>query len=360
MSGETPDANRRKFVKTAGAVGIVGLAGCAGSSNQDEETTTAAEAETTTAAAQETIPESDWTPSRNVRVIVPWGAGGGTDTMVRGLLNPAEELLSEQGVDVNFTFENITGAGGLNAARQVLNQPADGHTLFPSTNAIAPHIARGEANFTLDDWGYIARVQHDTSWIYTSGREGAEHDSIDSIVEKANAGNTVQIGAVGGVTGAAFSVLWADAAGILENTNITTYQDAGRMRTDVISSEIDAAFGEIQELQEQYEAGDINLVLVGVEERLDEFPDVPTTVEKGWDVTYGVSRGFNVRSGTPDEARYFWANVVQDAIQTDAYQQLEQDTLLYLRDGFQGPEAWQETLQEEVEIYNNVLELYNP
>ena len=61
------------------------------------------------------------------------------------------------------------------------------------------------------------------------------------------------IGAVGGVTGAAFAVLLAEAADIIDNTNIVTYQDAGRMTTDTISGEIDAAYGEIQELQSQYD-----------------------------------------------------------------------------------------------------------
>lgn len=334
------------MLKIAGTVGIAGLAGCAGGDNGNGNGGNGG--------------EQSWEPERNVRVIIPWGAGGGTDTMSRGLLNPAEEILNERGINISFTYENITGAGGLNAARRVLNQPADGHILFPSTNAIAPHIATGEADFALDDWGYVARVQHDTSWIYTSGRDDAEHDSIDSIVEKAEGGNEVQIGAVGGITGAAFSVLWADTAGILDNVNITTYQDAGRMRNDTISGEIDAAFGEIQELQEQYEAGDINLVLVGVEERLDEFPDVPATGEKGWDVTYGVSRGFNVRSGTSDAAKQFWADLIQEAMETDAYQELEQETLLYLRDGYQGTDEWQSTMQEDVETYEQVVDLYNP
>ncbi|MFC6964302.1 Bug family tripartite tricarboxylate transporter substrate binding protein [Halocatena marina] len=343
-SEETSNINRRKFIKAAGAVSIVGLAGC--TSGDGNETTEGGGA-------------SGWEPSRNVRVIIPWAAGGGTDTMTRGVLNPAEKMLSERGINVTFTFENVTGAGGLNAARRVLNQPADGHTLFPSTNAISPNIATGQADFTLDDWGYICRVQHDTSWIYTSGRDAAEHDSIDSLVKKAKNGNEVQIGAVGGITGAAFSILWADTAGILNNTSITTYQDAGRMRTDTISGEIDAAFGEIQELKEQHKAGDINLILVGVKDKLKKFSDVPTTSENGWDVTYGVSRGFNVKSGTPDAAIQFWDDVIQKAMQTDSYQQLEQETLLYLREGYQGSDEWRATMEDEVNTYEQVVKPLN-
>lgn len=341
-SKDIRDIDRRKFIKAGGTAGIVGLAGC------------------TSSGSNSSGGGDGWKPTRNVRVIIPWGAGGGTDTMVRAVMNPAEKILSDRGTNVSFTYQNITGANGLNGARRALSQPADGHTLFASTNAIAPHIATGQANFSLDDWGFVNRVQHDTSWLYTSGRNNAEHGSIDSIVEKAKSGKTVNIGAVGGITGAAFSVLWANAAGILNNTSITTYQKSGRMRTDVISDEIDAGFGEIQELQEQYKAGDINLVLVGVEDRIDKFPDVPTTVEKGWDVTYGISRGFNVRSGTPDAAKKFWADLVHEAMKSKSYKQLEQQTLLYLRDGFQGPDAWQKTMKGNVDTYKQVTNMYNP
>ena len=352
------------MLQTAGTVGLVGVAGCSGGGGSgggggdgDDGGNGGSDGGDSGGGGGSSVEftDSSWRPDRNVRVIIPWGAGGGTDTMTRGVMNPAQELASEQGVDVNLTFENITGANGLNAARRVLNQPADGYTLFPSTNSISPHIATGQADFTLDDWGYVARVQHDTSWLYSSGRDGAGHKSIDSVVEKAQNGDTVNIGAVGGVTGAAFAVLLAEAAGITGNTNIVTYQDAGRMTTDTISGEIDAAYGEIQELQSQYEAGDISLLVVGVEDRLDDFPDVPTTVEKGWDVTYGLSRGFNVKTGTPDDATQFWSDFIRLGMGSDQYQQLEQETLLYFREGYQPPEDFRATMENEVEIYTQVV-----
>ncbi|WP_049937482.1 tripartite tricarboxylate transporter substrate-binding protein [Haloplanus natans] len=348
--------SRRRMLQTAGTVGLVGVAGCSGggggggSGDGGSGGDGGSDGDTSVE-----FTDTSWRPNRNVRVIIPWGAGGGTDTMTRGVMNPAQELASEQGVNVNLTFENITGANGLNAARRVLNNPADGYTLFPSTNSISPHIATGQADFTLDDWGYVARVQHDTSWLYSSGRDGTGHDNISSLVEKAEGGDTVNIGAVGGVTGAAFAVLVAEAAGITDNTNIVTYQDAGRMTTDTISGEIDAAYGEIQELQSQYEAGDISLIVVGVEDRLDDFPDVPTTVENGWDVTYGLSRGFNVKAGTPDDATQFWSDFVQLGMGSDQYQQLEQETLLYFREGYQGPDGFRETMANEVSIYQEVV-----
>jgi tripartite-type tricarboxylate transporter receptor subunit TctC len=376
---------RRKFLKAAGAAGIVGLAGCTGGDGGDgggdggdggdgggggggdtpEDTP-----EDTPTDAPEDTPEStpeegefdldfDWTPDRNVSIIVPWGAGGGTDTMTRGVMNPAEDILRQNGVDVSINVQNITGAGGLNATSYVQSQPADGHTIFANTTVVERNIVQGNANFTLDDWMGVSRVQHDTSWWYSSGRDGTGHDTLDSVLDKARDDPPLQIGAVGGGISQVFSLRVAEEAGILDNVQFVTYDDAGQMRNDVISGETDVAIGEIQEIQPQVESGDVKLLLVGVtDDQLDEFPDVVTTGSRGWDVTYGVQRGFVAWDGTPQEAIDFWDKLVRNAIQTESYQRLEQETLLYLREGYLGPEEWKEAMAGQIETLEQSLSLW--
>lgn len=358
-------ASRRKFIKAAGAAGIVGLAGCTGENGgggggggatdgSGDGGSSGSGGGTTSGSGG----GDGWTPERNLTVIVPWGAGGGTDTMTRGIMKPAEEILKERGVNISITIENVTGANGLNGARRVLNQPADGYTLFASTQAIAPNIALGNADFTLDDWAGIARVQHDTSWIYSSGRDGVGHDSLDSLIQKAN-NEGIQLAATGGVTGAAFLIQFAQAAGIMSNTQIVPYQDAGRMRTDVISGEVDGAFGEIQEIQSAYEEGDVSLLIVGTEESIDEFQDVPAAGDRGWnEATYGVSRGFNAKAGTPTEALEYWEQLVKEAMESDSYQQLEQETLVYLRDGYLPRKEFMDVLRQNKQLYNEIEKVY--
>ncbi|WP_251344304.1 tripartite tricarboxylate transporter substrate-binding protein [Haloplanus halophilus] len=362
---ELSDASRRTFLKSAGAAGIVGLAGCMGGGNGGNGGDgDGGGGEDTASGGGSTAGESGggsggdgWTPDRNLTVIVPWGAGGGTDTMTRGIMQPAEEILQERGVDISIQVENITGANGLNGARRVLNRPADGYTLFASTQAISPNIALDNADFTLEEWAGVCRVQHDTSWIYSSGRDGVGHESLDSLLEKAN-GEGIQLGAVGGVTGAAFLIQFAEAAGILEGTQIVPYQDAGRMRTDIISGEIDGGFGEIQEMQSAYEAGDVTLLLVGTEDPVDDFPDVVAAGERDWSATYGVSRGFNAKAGTPTEALEYWEQLIEEAMESDSYQQLEQETLVYLREGYLPRTEFMDVLEQNVQLFNEMEETY--
>lgn len=357
------DIDRRSFLKAASAAGIISVAGCSGNGSSgggdggggDGDET--ADSSGSDDSSSDSGSGDDWVPEQNLRVIVPWGAGGGTDTMTRGITKPAETILQEdRGVDVSINVENVTGANGLNGAREVLNQPADGYTVFANTNVVVPNIVAGRANFSMDDWAGLCRVQHDTSWLYGTGREDSDayFETAEELVNYAK-DNTVQMGVTGGVASAIFIYQVATAAGIWDKTELVSYDDAGKMTNDVVSGEIHAGFGEIQEIKEQLDSGDLNALVVGTEERLDEFPDVPTTVELGWeDATWGVTRGFNVKAGTPDAAIKYWMDLFKEAYESDQYQQLAEETMVDLRQGWQPAEEWMNHLRSERELFAEV------
>ena len=83
------------------------------------------------AAAAPALALADWKPSRPVTIVVPYVAGGGTDTTARA----TARLLSEQwGQPV--VVENVPGADGLIGTRRVNESKPDGHTLLLQTPAI--------------------------------------------------------------------------------------------------------------------------------------------------------------------------------------------------------------------------------
>ncbi|WP_238532895.1 Bug family tripartite tricarboxylate transporter substrate binding protein [Halalkalicoccus jeotgali] len=332
-------STRRKFLTYGGLVGMGTLAGCAGGSNSGDS--------------------DEWTPDQNVRLIVPWGAGGGTDTAVRQVAQPAQELLSERDINVELNVENITGASGQNAATTVLNQPADGHTIFANTNVIAPSIAQGTDAFTLDDWAGIARMQYDTTWIFGSGRQGTGFGDIQELVDTAQS-EAISFGISGGLDSAAFPVQFAQEAGFLNNLEIVAYDDAGRMENDVITGEIDCAYGELVELEGLVEEGEIELLYVGYDETVEGYEDVPNVEDTGWDAQFGTQRGLVVLNDTPQEAIDFWAELVQDVLETDAYQEFESANYLDIREGYLSGPEYMDSLQEMVTLFEETLSAYNP
>ncbi len=75
-------------------------------------------------------------PSRPVRLILPFGAGGVADVTARIVTEKLGEKLGQR-----FVIENMPGAGGINAARAVLSSPADGYTLALLSNGTAISVA---------------------------------------------------------------------------------------------------------------------------------------------------------------------------------------------------------------------------
>lgn len=336
-------STRREVLKIAGATTIVGLAGCTGGDQNGSD---------------DDGSQEGWTPTQNVRMIVPWGAGGGTDTAIRQIAQPAADILSDRGIDIELNVENITGAGGMNAATAVLNQPADGHTIFADTNVLAPNIARGTDAFTLEDWTGIARAQYDTTWIFSSGRSGAGFSDIYELVDKGQT-DEVLFGISGGLDSAVFPIDFAKEAGFLENLEVVAYDDASRMENDVITGEIDCAYGELVELEPVVEAGDIELLYVGIDQTIEGYEDVPNVNDTGWDAQFGTKRAMVAPAGVPDEALEFWSELVRESMQTPEYQEFEAANYLNIREGYlPGPE-YMEELADMVEMFRTALEEYD-
>src|SRR5262245_65004433 len=96
----------------------------------------------------------DW-PTRPIRLIVGFGAGGGTDIAARIVAQPLTEILGQAVV-----VENRVGAGGITAANAVATAPPDGHTMLMMSNAhaIAPVIYKSVPYDSVKDFEMISMV----------------------------------------------------------------------------------------------------------------------------------------------------------------------------------------------------------
>ncbi|WP_199174860.1 Bug family tripartite tricarboxylate transporter substrate binding protein [Halegenticoccus soli] len=338
----TIDSTRRSVLKSGAIAGMLALAGCTGGGSNGGGGGSG---------------DNGWAPERNVTVVVPWGAGGGTDLAVRQVMDPAATILKNRDINVQINVENITGAGGLNGASNVLNQPADGHIIFADTNVIAPNIAQEKATFTIDDWVGICRMQYDTSFIFTTGRNGGGYEDINKFVETAKQ-KTVQFGITGGLDSAVFPVEFGQETGILDNMEIVSYDDAGQMESDVITGEIDVAYGELVEIKELESEGEVKLLFAGIDEPVEGFEEVPTAEETGWDAQFGVQRALVAKNGTPDEAVSFWMDVVQEAMATDSYKEFESENYLDIRDGFLPGDEHMKNIENQIDLFKTAMEQF--
>lgn len=118
-------------------------------------------------AAEGPASASDY-PSDTMRIVVPWRAGGGTDSIARALATSMEKV-SDQSVIV----ENVTGGAGNAGMLNVKNARPDGYTMLlnGSSDVTAPIVFR-DVPFSLDDYVCVGGVYQTPAWILANSKRG--------------------------------------------------------------------------------------------------------------------------------------------------------------------------------------------
>lgn len=233
-------------------------------------------------------------PNRPIRVIVPYSAGGQSDTVARVLAQPMSQFLG-----VPMPVENRTGAGGSIAAGVVAAAPADGYTIFLEsfTFVVAPFLHKGlpfdyETAFTpigqAVSLPYVLVVKKDFP-----------ADDLAGYVAHAKRNPGLAYGTPGiGSTGHVAGTLLASRAGIqLEHVPYRGGQDAAR---DVAAGTLDSVISSANSLRPLIEAGRAKGIALTTAERRGTLASLPTIAESGFpgfDITSW--NGFLARTGTP-------------------------------------------------------------
>lgn len=288
---------------------------------------------------------------RPITVIVGWGVGGGSDLFARSIARAAEEIEP----NIRFTVVNQPGAAGTVASAAVQAAPADGYTIWAMTTNYPINVAQGINPYGPEAWEPIARIQHDLGAIQVSGE--SPHQTIEEFLDFAreNPGRLT----VGGTGSAGFDeasvAFFATNAGV--ELSYVPYESAGEMHADLLGGHIDAIFEEIGPTASLLEEGMVRALVVFAEERLEDFPDVPTAPELGIDQTFGLWRGILVKAGTPPEIVAYLTDLFRRAMDQPSYQQVEREGYLHLRPGFLGGEEFIAFIEEESERFEEIFEM---
>lgn len=257
-------------------------------------------------------------PSKNVNIIVPFGAGGNTDMSIRALLNTATEQVND---DYTFVVENKTGNAGLVGMEALAGSEADGYTLGATCIDLMLHICFDRTETTMEDYIPIACTMADPYGLVVSA-SNPNYSTLEEFVEyaKANPG-AVKVGDSG--AGAAPNI----AAKAFEmyfdvQFDIYTYDGSADCITAIENGEVDATFTQPSPAVASIQAGTQKMLGVLANERLSGFPDVPTVVETFGEDYNLVMMGWvalTAPAGTPDEIVDTLAELMGEALKTDEY-----------------------------------------
>jgi tripartite-type tricarboxylate transporter receptor subunit TctC len=232
-------------------------------------------------------------PTRPIRLVVGFGAGGPTDIPARFV---AERLGARLGQ--NVVVENKPGAGGMLATRDVLSQPSDGYTLLLCTHFESINtVLYRNPQYALRD---IAPISLVAKYYYGLALSNAiPAATFEQFVAYAKA-HPGEIGYISIGSGSAQEIMARQLERLTGmSMNRIPYRGGPQVMQDLISGIVHFYVAPTLAVLPQYESRQLKILAVSSPQRLDVAPEIPTLREKGIDfVRYGWL-GVCARAGTP-------------------------------------------------------------
>jgi tripartite-type tricarboxylate transporter receptor subunit TctC len=239
-------------------------------------------------------------PERPLTLIVPWGAGGGTDATARIV---ASLLEKEIGQPINVV--NRTGGSGVVGHSAIAEAEPDGYTLGIATVEIGMMHWQGLTELTSDNYTSLALVNEDPAAVTV--RADAEWEDLGALVEevKADPGKLKASGTgQGGIWHLAIAGLLSELG--LDPASVVWVPSEGAAPglQDLVAGGVDLVPASIPEARALLDAGRVKSLAVMSSDRNAAFPDVPTTQETvgvSWNI--GAWRGIVGPKDLPDEVK---------------------------------------------------------
>jgi tripartite-type tricarboxylate transporter receptor subunit TctC len=292
-------------------------------------------------------------PNRPVTIVVPFAAGGPTDTVTRLIAEPMSKALGQQ-----IVVQNVTGAGGTLAAGEVAVAEPDGYTVLMHHIGMstAPSLYANLAYNPLEDFRTIGLVTEVPMTIV--GRKDLEPKTLQELIDyvKANGENVTYANAGTGAASQLCGLLFMEATG----TKVTEvpYQGTGPALTDLVGGQVDFMCDQTTNTTEQIKAGAVKAYAITSPERNPALPDLPTTAEGGLpELDVSIWHGLYVPKGTPDEAVQKLTAALQAALADPAVKErfAELGTTPVAAD-LATPEAHSERLASQIDLWKKTFE----
>ncbi|MDB5891366.1 MAG: tripartite tricarboxylate transporter substrate binding protein [Polaromonas sp.] len=235
-------------------------------------------------------------PSRPIRLVVPYPAGGGLDVMSRLLGDRLSQSLGQPVV-----IDNKPGAGTILAAELVARSPADGHTLMITTDAtvtINPHLYARLPYDPVKDFAPITQLVLLNQLLLANPAVPADNLKELVVYAKANPGklNYASYGS-GSQPHLAMEMLKSQAGVDIVHV---PYKGIPQAVPAVLANEVQMTFSGAASSQAHLKAGKLKALAVGGKNRMPLLPDVPTFSESGFpDVPSNAWFGLFAPAGTP-------------------------------------------------------------
>lgn len=251
-------------------------------------------------------------PSRPVRLINPFGPGGGADVIARPVMEVAASTLGQ-----TFVMEFKPGASGIIAAEMLESSPADGSVLIIDTQSLSNNGLFRKVPYDHARWAPVARIGFIPLGLLVSNSLPTRN--FQELVEYARKSpGKVTCATVGSGTVPHLAALrFEQAAGV--KLLAVPYKSSPDVYQDLIAGRIDIYFDGTTQGLPVYRNGQARLFGTSTAARLAAHPEIPTLKEQGFDLVTGGWFGISAPAGTPREVVARYSTAFLGAVNSPAY-----------------------------------------
>ena len=244
-------------------------------------------------------------PEKPITFVVPYSAGGSSDTLVRGM-----QPFLEKAMGATIVPKNITGGGGAVGMSQALfSSKADGYTVTLPSNAVFGLEGLGNVPWKHEDFDTIARIITEDYSITV--RADSPWKTLDEFVAfaKANPGK-IKMGFSGfGSSTHIVAAAFADQFGL--EFQFVPYKGGSKTVAATMGGHIDANTHHPAETKSGVDAGKLRVLATMGLKRSNLYPDVPTMQELGHEWVVSQWRGISMPKGVSDEVKAKWEDALK-------------------------------------------------
>jgi len=235
-------------------------------------------------------------PERDITLVVPWAAGGGTDTLARTLVKNGKKYFG-----VNINVVNRVGGTGVVGMDSVVKARADGYTVGVITFNLSTYRLLAQSDLSYRDFDLIALLNRSQAGL--SVKADSQFKTLKDLVEYAKANPGVVTVGHSGPAGA-----WHLAAAAIAHKyglkfTFVPFDGAAPTRTALVGGHISVCASGMDEVLQFYQTKQVRILAANSPTRHPAFPDVPTMAEAGFPIENPIFdwRGLGAPKGTPPD-----------------------------------------------------------
>jgi len=273
-------------------------------------------------------------PDRPIDFICTWGVGGGADQMSRTIGHLAEKFLG-----VALPVSNIPGASGNSGLANLIAAKADGYTIAVYIADTLATVSAGQSRYKISDFDWMVRTQVAPSFLFVN--MDSPFKTMQDLLKyaKENPGK-LKVGATGFGTVDDITVRYLATKGY--KMTLLPVPKPGERYASTLGGHSEVLYEQAGDIKQYLDAKQLRPLIIFAHKRHPAFPDIPCSVELGFDLTLPQFRSIVAKAGVVPDRIKILAAAFKKAMDTPEWKKFADDQYLD-PESYMGPDkfpAW--------------------